>query len=177
MIILDLACASSKSWDSSLNMLEMAKNRIPKVGATTPVSELPSSSVVPSVIGVKNFLDGAVQLVKLGLSPEGSSEVLERYYKRSLSVVLQTGTLPTKVADLKTYSVIMTELDKGLKRVDRAVHEARKNETRQLLLQGKDEMAAVTVGEKPVVRGAMKHLMMTLSKQAPYGGLTSHLLK
>ena len=75
----------------------------------------------------------------------------------------------------------MSELEKNLKRAEKAQEDARRWETHNLLQsvhsQSEGATRRVFVQEKPVVRIAMKHLMAAVKKYCPSEGVLVSMLK
>lgn len=78
MVVLDLACSTCRTWESSLSMLDMALLRCSYDSPITFKS------------GFTCFLDNLVQLIKAGSSIQPSDD-RHKYLRRSISQILTRG--------------------------------------------------------------------------------------
>ncbi len=91
--------------------------------------------------------------------------------------------LLAQASTLRAYAYLSQELEKGLKRVEKAQEDAKRLEMQKLLESLKDpslDQARKTTfphNDKPVVRVAIKHLMAGLKKHAPAEGFIASMLK
>ncbi len=88
-----------------------------------------------------------------------------------------------QASTLRAFAYLSQELEKGLKRVEKAQEDAKRSEMQKLLESLKDPSADPTKrtslphNEKPIVRVAIKHLMAGLKKHAPAEGFIASMLK
>ena len=82
---------------------------------------------------------------------------------------------------MKGHVNLLSELEKNIKRAEKAQEDARRWETHNLLQsvrsQSEGATRPVSGQEKPVVRIAMKHLMAAMKKYCPSEGVLVSMLK
>ena len=91
MVIFDLACVGSRSWEASLNLVEMAVGRLQQASNQEVLSSTADKKAGPAGMGFPPLLTEVEQLLKLGCLPEAGKDNLQTYYKRSLHNTLTTG--------------------------------------------------------------------------------------
>ncbi len=188
-------------------------------------------------MGIRKLLLQLSELLKLG-SIDGSTEMSEKFFRKSIGQTLLCGTSPvyvrccfvstiprsrptkivcihfgsdcvhnhllecflfvslcgnrllrcqTRAVSLQADSVkyqagLFLELEKNIKRAERAQEDAKKWETHKLIQstqqqwEGASDKPVVT-HEKPLVRIAIKHLMLAMKKLCPAEGVAGRMLK
>ena len=189
MIIIDLISVGSKLWESSQNLTQMLKRRLPhgeKTSAKSPShamkttsdsvnSDLKKSGSPP--FGVRDFMDLIIQYVFQGTS-EAHTEVAERFLKKGFNEALLTGTQPLNPMVLRNYAHVIVDIDRCIKRGLKALLDSKKQETMSLLQAVRSSnQGGAPKSEKPVIRQAVKHLMMSIVKNVPAEGIGSYLLR
>ena len=195
MIILDLACGGSSSYESSSSLVNMAHQRLE---TSTPSSSPAASTATGSseffqlgtkegdvatskktgvtttsltIPGIQGFVDDLMKWRKLG-GVENLSEPLSRYYETSLQKCMLSVTRPTDATKLKAVAMCAQELEKALRKADSSFEEFRLQQQRYSEL-GDDG----TEGIKPIIRIAMRYLIVACQKHLPAEGITAFLLR
>ena len=172
-ILLDLACGASLSWQSAVDLLGMAKKRLPLDGA---VHERHGHSPPTHVVlGAFGFLRNTLSLLDVGNAEMHSSS---RFFKKSANLALRTGTQTLDGAQLRLYVTTMARVESALNHLLGVVAESRR---RNSLIFADDE-AMVTSTQcvqsgqrKPVLTLAMKELITVCQQCLPAEGITAFL--
>ena len=83
---------------------------------------------------------------------------------------------------MKSQAILLSEIEKNIKRAEKAQKDAKRWETHNLLQsahkQSEETMERTVVArDKPVVRIAVKHLMAAMKKYCPSEGVLANMLK
>ena len=175
LILLDLACGASLSWRSAVDLLGMAKKRLPLEGATHGRHGRGHSPPTNAALGAFRFLRNMLSLLDLGNAETHSSS---RFFKKSANLALRTGTQPLDAAPLRSYVTTMARVESALNHLLGVVAESRR---RNSLIFADDE-AMVTSTQcvrsgqhKPVLTLAMKDLITVCMQCLPAEGITAFM--
>ena len=170
-IVLDLACGASQSWQSAVDLLDMAKKRLPPEGV---VHERQGSPAL-TLLGASAFLCNMIALLDLGNTQTPSNS---RFFKKSANLALRTGTQSLDAAQLKSYVTTMAHIESTLNRLLGVIAESKRRNS--LVFMDDESLATSTQGvrgggRKAVLTLALKELIAVCQQNLPADGVTAFL--
>ena len=171
-IVLDLACGASQAWQSAIDLLDMAKKRLPPEGVVHHERQV---SPALTLLGASGFLCNMVSLLDLGNTQTPSNS---RFFKKSANLALRTGTQSLDAAQLKSYVTTMAHIESTLNRLLGVIAESKRRNS--LVFMDDESLATSTQGarsggRKAVLTLALKELIAVCQQNLPAEGVTAYL--